>query len=279
MTLPYAHPQLSFALDHLGPIIVIGMHRSGTTLLSTILSELGVQMGREQERNKESICFLATNDVLLRTNGAHWANPAPFLRQLSDQSFLARMSEVASETLSAKIKLFGDVEPGQQWGWKDPRTTLTLPIWLKLFPNAKVVHIVRDGVDVALSLKRRAMNHYLRPRVNDTERMFPLMAFVRGYLLWEIYLRCAADYSRGVRTHQLRYEDLLADPVDELSRLVSFLNLSVKREHLSAIALCLVGRPRQRSLLESLWVRLLFSLRVLDTSWLSQFGYTIHAGG
>ncbi|MBW1793701.1 MAG: sulfotransferase [Deltaproteobacteria bacterium] len=41
------------------------------------------------------------------------------------------------------------------WGWKDPRTTLTLPLWLKLFPKARIIHVIRNGIDSALSLWRR----------------------------------------------------------------------------------------------------------------------------
>jgi hypothetical protein len=41
------------------------------------------------------------------------------------------------------------------WGWKDPRNTLLLRPWLEVFPEAKVVHVVRNGVEVALSLARR----------------------------------------------------------------------------------------------------------------------------
>lgn len=43
------------------------------------------------------------------------------------------------------------------WGWKDPRNTITLPIWLELFPNAKILHIRRHGVDVAQSLRKREL--------------------------------------------------------------------------------------------------------------------------
>ena len=40
------------------PIIIIGMHRSGTTLLSKLLEKCGVFMGTKKEENNESIFFL-----------------------------------------------------------------------------------------------------------------------------------------------------------------------------------------------------------------------------
>ena len=41
------------------------------------------------------------------------------------------------------------------WGWKDPQTIFTLPLWLKLFPDAKLIYLTRNGVDVAASLLTR----------------------------------------------------------------------------------------------------------------------------
>jgi hypothetical protein len=47
------------------------------------------------------------------------------------------------------------------WGWKDPRSTFTLPLWLCLFPNAKIINIKRHGVDVAQSLRVRGWKGFL----------------------------------------------------------------------------------------------------------------------
>ena len=41
------------------------------------------------------------------------------------------------------------------WGWKDPRNTFLLPLWRDIFPEAKVIHVIRNGVDVAASLLTR----------------------------------------------------------------------------------------------------------------------------
>ena len=44
----------------------------------------------------------------------------------------------------------------RRWGWKDPRTSLTLPYWLRLFPTARVIHVHRDPAQAARSLHARA---------------------------------------------------------------------------------------------------------------------------
>jgi hypothetical protein len=48
------------------------------------------------------------------------------------------------------------------WGWKDPRNTFLLPIWLEIFPNAKIIHIYRNGLDIAKSLAVREQSRINR---------------------------------------------------------------------------------------------------------------------
>ena len=57
------------------PVIVIGMHRSGTSLMVKILEELGVFMGADQEHNKESIFFIWINKWIMHQTHASWDNP------------------------------------------------------------------------------------------------------------------------------------------------------------------------------------------------------------
>jgi hypothetical protein len=159
------------------PVIVIGMHRSGTSLVAAMLAILGVYMGPEMRRvvqpdgavdpdakaresgYAEAEAFRLLNERLLQRAGAAWNRPEPFLQRRNDPPFAAaclRRIELAS---------FGSLHTGYLnempraeggWGWKDPRTSLTLPYWLKLFPEAWVVHVRRDPNAVADSLQRRA---------------------------------------------------------------------------------------------------------------------------
>ena len=65
-----------------------------------------------------------------------------------------------------------EIKSGQpiNWGWKDPRTTITFPIWLQVFPKAKILHILRNGVDVAISIYRRSLVQQMKFR----NRVIPL---------------------------------------------------------------------------------------------------------
>ena len=57
------------------PVIVIGMHRSGTSLIVKVLEKLGVFMGADQEHNGESLFFNTINEWILNQSHIRWDNP------------------------------------------------------------------------------------------------------------------------------------------------------------------------------------------------------------
>ncbi len=148
------------------PVILLGMHRSGTSLIARLLDELGLFQGEELQEDHESTHFLEINETLLKRVGATWDNPGPMRGFLENPDATALTVRCLHEDLAGRQvaayqgkKLFGKhrglAKFEVPWGWKDPRTIFTLPLWLKLFPEAKLVYIVRNGVDVASSLRMR----------------------------------------------------------------------------------------------------------------------------
>lgn len=257
------------------PIIVIGMHRSGTSLVSRLLSELDVQMGKELDSNHESVCFKKINMQLLKDQGAHWAKPDRFVRQLHNQAFVKERAEKAWHLLMQNVSHYGQIEANQQWGWKDPRTTLTLPVWLVNFPDARVIHVVRNGIDVALSLHRREIRRYFQ-RV-DTPRMFP-PTILAGYELWKRYLEIGRNLELQCQHWlSLRYEDLISEPEKHTRCLCDFAQVPVSEEQLKHVAARIVRKPTERSRLDTLRLQLYVRLTLIDPRPLVEMGYSLPA--
>ncbi|MBK1699671.1 sulfotransferase family protein [Thiococcus pfennigii] len=240
------------------PVIVIGMHRSGTSLLTRALEELGLFMGVNTTRNQEARFTNAVNDWLLAQAGAYWFTPEPIDDLLRDDSSRPLIEAYLGGLVAgpACLRFLGlrrylryrslhrVTEP---WGWKDPRNSFTLPVWLGIFPRARVLHIMRHGVDVAASLRTRRREALARAEAR-LARLRPLYtldptapgrrrlahAIPCGQLdtaldLWSRYSRRARSHvwALGDRALELRYEDLLAAPQDNLSRIASFCGLSL----------------------------------------------------
>lgn len=239
------------------PVIVIGMHRSGTTLLSRLLTDMGVHMGADTTTaNAESLFFLNLNNSVLRQASATWFTPLPFADVVDHKDCQSRYCTHLIEQLNSSS--FSQFEGDEfhagnyRWGWKDPRSTITLPLWLKIFPQAKVIHIVRNGVGVANSLverDRRTFPRTLRSRVRRAARcVYPLPPGSRStpfrslqepFDLWSHYLSLASRFTERLSSEQLltfRFEDLAARAVSVLSQIGDFLDLQHDEEFMQKLA-------------------------------------------
>jgi len=241
---------------------VIGMHRSGTSVVSRVLEQLGVFQGHHKDTNNEPYFFLHTNHWMLRAAGATWERPLPMNDLIDTPVQRERVSRHVRHWMSSprSIGYLGVwqyasgtrlLEMGSPWGWKDPRNTFTLPLWLDVFPDASVIHVVRHGVDVANSLYTRQQrnaetiwNRYIQRKnlhlvlqkkggFSDTIRGSTL----KGALdMWCEYVDQSRVHLRNIsRGHEVVYEEFLANPETDIRSLASFLQRDLTSEQLNKI--------------------------------------------
>lgn len=145
------------------PVIIIGMHRSGTTMITDMLQQLGLYMGWVLQENSEALFFVQRNERLMNACGGSWEYPEPVESLLAHDGMRRQARERLRRDIESLrfISYLGPERFSQrggpqnldfQWGWKDPRNTYLLPLWLELFPEARIIHIYRHPMDVARSL-------------------------------------------------------------------------------------------------------------------------------
>ncbi len=227
------------------------MHRSGTSLLCRLLEQFCVHLGNDQGPiNAESRHFQRLNKRVLHAAGAAWNEPAPIISAQESPDFVAKWAQYYRAHLFAGISGMrywgtstwwalrcGATPPS--WGWKDPRTTLTLPIWLEVFPRARIVHIIRNGIDVAISLHRRQLAQAKRWRVHPDHRDPRGFDFRFCFSLWESYMDWLLGYREIIPAGQyieLRYEELLREPQATLHSLLTELEINFDITKLAAAA-------------------------------------------
>lgn len=148
------------------PVILIGMHRSGTTLVGSLLQRLGLHLGWMQQENWEALFFLERNEQLMQVCGGGWESPDvlqsllryPEMRRQAIELIRRDMESWRFLSYLGPRYLWKGRGPGvltSPWGWKDPRNSFLLPLWLDLFPDARIIHIYRHPMDVARSLSTR----------------------------------------------------------------------------------------------------------------------------
>jgi hypothetical protein len=133
-------------------VVVLGMHRSGTSLTSGILQILGVSMGNVSKTtdgfNKkghfESTKIRVLNERILNDIGCSWHSPP---NNGVDQEIRDKYAKKIKQTL--------DMERSYLWGWKDPRTIFLLDLYLPHIVNPHFVVCRRSVEEVGLSLNKR----------------------------------------------------------------------------------------------------------------------------
>ena len=133
-------------------VIVLGMHRSGTSLLTGSLEAAGLYLGDvnneapfNRKGNKENESIRDLNDALLDRSGAAWNRPPNGQVRWSGADE-ARARSLIRPYLVAK----------RPWGFKDPRTVWTAQGWLRLLPHARLVGVFRHPSLVVQSLAARS---------------------------------------------------------------------------------------------------------------------------
>jgi GT2 family glycosyltransferase len=172
------------------PVIVTGMHRSGTSLVASILAACGVDMGdrllaadRHNPRGYfEDVEILDLQREMLHAatvpdDGGHrdwgWTES-----ERLDRERFANFTERARALVAAK-----SAGPDGFWGWKEPRTTLALDFWDALLDDARYVLVYRFPWEVADSMQRLGADVFLRR---------PDYA----YRIWAFYNRHLLDFYR-----------------------------------------------------------------------------------
>lgn len=190
-------------------VCVLGMHRSGTSVVSRLLNILGVYLGPVGSISNvgtdnpkgywEHQQIFLLNDEILTRLGGRWDEPAPFPPGWLEAPHLADLKDKGREVLSGFA--------GQAlWGWKDPRTCLTLPFWQDLVGPIRYILTFRNPCEVVASLERR----------NG-------MSAEKAERLWLAHAHASLTHTSGQQRMFVFYDDIMSDYETELARMATFI--------------------------------------------------------
>lgn len=139
-------------------LIILGMHRSGTSLITQWLHKCGLHVGDRlmgsSESNKdghfEDLDYVRLHEEILKNYKFPGAGFVTEQLNLKDRYYIEKLRS----NVEFKRRLHN------QWGWKDPRTCLFLDYYPELLPEAKYLVILRDYNEVVTSLIKRDFQEY-----------------------------------------------------------------------------------------------------------------------
>ena len=186
-------------------VIILGMHRSGTSLSSRLFGALGCSHGGPlmpaKEDNAEGFWehqeIVQIHDDFLSDSLRTWSDPRPW----RTEDFTSPAAERARARLADVFTR--DFEHRPLWVLKDPRISRLLPLWKDVLERSghriTFFHTARHPLAVARSLEAR----------NGFDRDASL-------LLWLRHVLEAEQFTRGADRAWVAFEDLAADPVGQL---------------------------------------------------------------
>lgn len=221
-----AQPVLTIRHRRRDPVFVVGHGRSGTSILATLIRKhLQVAFGTESQ------FFIRYHRQLARYGDlARGPKRRLLVEDLSRERFFQRSKKYGvrldvdravreakphtyAGVLAAIMRQNAECQQMERWGDKTPEYTAHLPLLHGLFPEAQYIHIVRDGRDVALSGYRMhfgAKNAYAAAR-----QWSHVLSQVQAFALT----------MPNDAFMELRYEDLLTNPVETFARIIAFLDI------------------------------------------------------
>ena len=188
--------------------LVLGMHRSGTSMLTRLLNILGISLGNgkllsAKDDNKkgfwENKNVKEIHDSIFHSLGSSWDDPSFFYDKFAD-------IDISKEISDLEKVLEEEFLGNKEWLLKEPRLSRFIPLWQGLLAKYNIdknyIIVMRNPYDSARSLEAR--------------EYFPDN---KSLLLWLVYNLDIEKYTRNEDRKFIKYEDLMEKPLDSLCSL------------------------------------------------------------
>ncbi len=221
-----------------GPLIITGMHRSGTSFVAELFQSAGLHIGERLfpgDRGNPRGYF--EDDDFLTVQRAMLAKACP-----NDVPGWPDWGWTEAEVVDAAVRdsytpamhaLAATRATHPLWGWKDPRTTLLLEQWLHVLPDVRCVFVVREPWKVVASVRRLPAELFMsRPEV--------------GVRVWMYYNRHLLNFAREhpERCTWLAMPHLIMAPDVALTRAIA--ELGISGLHVDPLRITAIMEGRQR---------------------------------
>lgn len=199
-------------------LLVLGMHRSGTSAVTRVLNLLGCALADNlvgpsdgnETGHWESLAALELNDAILASAGSHWADWGAINDDWHQSGLKAEMIGRIRQVIENHAAL------GPLFALKDPRMCRVADLWLTAMADAqvepRVLLMLRNPAEVCASLEERDLT-------------------APGYsqLLWLRHVLDAEHFSRGVRRVVCRYDQLMRNWPGVVDRVKTGLGIALPR--------------------------------------------------
>lgn len=227
------------------PVFVLGCPRSGTTLLYDLLLSAGGFAVYLAESNVFNVLALRFGDLGARQNRQRllrvWLGSKLFRATGLDAEEIEKkvleQCQNAGDFLRMVMEGVARSQNMQRWAENSPECLLHLPLIKQLIPDALVLHIIRDGRDVATSLERV---RYVRPFPWEERQNL-----IGSGVYWEWIVQQGRQYGKllGPDYMEVRFENLISSPLETLNQIGRFIDHELDDARIRLVAYGSVAKP------------------------------------
>lgn len=214
-------------------VVVLGLARSGTSVVTAMLGAIGVEMGSSLYDKANPLGSFEDEDFadlhkqvfeFTGTDINYWNPPSPEEILNLKEPWAPRIQEIVAQK-SKKAKI---------WGWKHPRTVLTIELFLPHLRNPHFVAVFRNPLGIANSSVEHTKNYKLG-RV-DLLQALKLTSFYYGEMFKVL------ERHPDVPTISVAFEEVVTQPIQEAKRLADFLGVELTEAGKAKIERLVISR-------------------------------------
>lgn len=214
------------------PVFILGSSRSGTTLVYSIVLSSGEFALYEAETHMMAKYAVKYRNIRKKKNYNlfinDWIHSKQFSRSGLDPDIFKRKvdenHDSYADILSTFMSLIAEMQGKKRWAEQTPANVFYLDDLHAAFPEAKFIHVVRDGREVALSRRKLGWS--------GTKSSDPIKQLLYAALNWEIAVKSgqASGKKIGANYTEVRYEDVIGNLDEVLKKISVFADIEIDRE-------------------------------------------------
>ncbi|HEX7183130.1 MAG TPA: sulfotransferase [Thermoanaerobaculia bacterium] len=210
------------------PIIILGVDRSGTSIVARLAHEWGAyggdltQLMRSDPANPKG--YWENRSLVLFIHEIFKAVGPEFWRTGFDEALRSKADDPTLRDPAAQL-VAGMAGAGPAWFWKEPLLSLQLPFWKELWGDATYIITVRNPYDSAVSWEKMMVPREVAGRIS-------ILAL--NLLRWQHFMLTILRHLDGSKRKLfVPYEDLVRDPRSQCLRICDFLDAETGLENRS----------------------------------------------
>lgn len=229
------------------PIAIGGVGGSGTRLIAEIVKTLGYYVGRDLNEQNDNLWFtflFKRKEIITMSDERFGRICEIFVEGMKEKCSFSpiHLEEIGELELSGRSinekswqesRINSALEkkpyPGETigWGWKEPNTHIILNRLIKMMPNIKYIHVMRNGLDMAYSANQNQLTLWGSHYLGDEFECTPYFSLKFWCLVHKRIL--GIREKMGEQFMLLNYDDLCRHPEMYINRLSDFLGVPISR--------------------------------------------------